>query len=442
MNFKRQIIWILGLLLAACAGALQSDLGGDFTPSAPPPARATEITLEAPTAAPTLAASPGPLESVQAEPSATLLPEETAPRGATREFTTDFRVHAVPYTEILSGGPPKDGIPAIDNPRYVSVTEADRWLEPVEPVILVQVGEHTRAYPLQILTWHEIVNDTLGGLPLTVTFCPLCNTGIAFERTVDGRVLDFGTTGRLRFSNLIMYDRQTETWWQQADGRAIVGALTGARLNFYPAQIIAWQAFKDRSPEGSVLSRVTGFNRPYGQNPYPGYDDVNRPPFLYKGPTTPGELLPMERVLTVDMGAEAAAYPYKVLSEIFVVNDTLGGVEMVVFWSSGTASALDALTVSGGRDVGSAAAFRRRLGDRVLEFRSADGQRRAGERRAGERRAGEFVDRQTGSAWNSLGQAVSGPLKGTQLEPLVSIDHFWFSWAAFRPDTRIFTPFE
>src|ERR671935_2063978 len=208
-----------------------------------------------------------PTPADAAAPTPTLLPREDPPAGATAEFTTDFRKHIVPYREILSGGPPKDGIPALDHPHFVGVRDADRWLAPHEPVIALQVGDDARAYPVQILVWHEIVNDTVGGVPIAVSYCPLCNTAIAFERTVDGRVLDFGTTGRLRFSNLIMYDRQTETWWQQATGTAIAGELTGTQLVFRPAAIIAWSDFKAAHPSGQVLSRETGFQRAYGQNP-------------------------------------------------------------------------------------------------------------------------------------------------------------------------------
>jgi hypothetical protein len=176
----------------------------------------------------------------------------------------------VPYSEILSGGPPRDGIPAIDEPRFVTAEEADEWLEPQEPVIFLQIGDDARAYPIQVLMWHEIVNDTVGGVPVLVTFCPLCNTAIGFERTLDGRVLDFGTAGRLRNSNLIMYDRQTESWWQQATGGAIVGELTGRQLTFRPASIIAWADSKATHPGGEVLSRETGYGRDYGRNPYSG----------------------------------------------------------------------------------------------------------------------------------------------------------------------------
>ncbi|MEJ2600322.1 MAG: DUF3179 domain-containing protein [Anaerolineales bacterium] len=358
-------------------------------------------------------------------PSPTFLPEETPPSAATAEFSTDFSKHTVPYDEIFSGGPPKDGIPAIDKPKFVGVKEADSWLKAVEPVILVEVGQEARAYPLQILIWHEIVNDTVGGLPLVVTFCPLCNTGIAFERDFEGKLLDFGTTGRLRFSNLVMYDRQTETWWQQATGEAITGELSGSQLKFYPAAIISWQEFKAAHPDGRVLSRDTGFGRDYGRNPYVGYDDVNNSPFLYRGPVTPGTLPPVARVLTVDLNREAVAYTYDVLQKVRVVNDNVGGHPVVVFWETGTASALDARSVAGGKDVGAANAFNRVLDGQELTF-FIEGQR--------------ILDRESGSEWDVLGRALNGKLAGKALTPVVAVNHFWFSWAAFKPETHIYQP--
>ncbi|RMF29303.1 MAG: DUF3179 domain-containing protein, partial [Chloroflexi bacterium] len=355
----------------------------------------------------------------------TLLPEEEPPPGAARQFRTDFSKHSVPYDEILSGGPPKDGIPAIDAPQFVSVEEADAWLKPQEPVIFFQMGDDARAYPIQILIWHEIVNDVVGGVPVAITFCPLCNTAIAFERTLDGQVLDFGTTGMLRYSNLVMYDRQTESWWQQATGEAIAGEYTGRRLTFLPASIIAWADFKATYPQGQVLSRETGYSRDYGRNPYVGYDDVRRPPFLYVGPETPDTLPPMARVVTVDLNGEAVAYPYEVLQEVRVVNDTVGGVPIVVLWAPGTASPLDSGSVAAGKDVGAGTTFSRELDGQTLTFRF-DGT--------------AITDEQTGSRWTVLGEAVSGPLAGRHLTPVVSINHFWFSWAAFRPETRIYQP--
>ncbi|MBA3614996.1 MAG: DUF3179 domain-containing protein [Rubrobacteraceae bacterium] len=351
--------------------------------------------------------------------------KEEPPPGATAEFATDFNRHSVPYSEILSGGPPKDGIPAIDEPRFVGVEEADAWLEPREPVILLQVADAVRAYPIQIIMWHEIVNDTVGGVPVTVTFCPLCNTAIAFERTVDGRELTFGTTGRLRFSNLIMYDRQTESWWQQATGDAIAGELTGSRLKSLPAPIVSWEDLRSAHPDAGVLSRETGYDRNYGQNPYAGYDDVDSSPFLYEGPKTPGDLPPMARVITVDAEEEAVAYPYEVLRDSPAINDVVNGEPIAVLWQKGTASALDEDSVDAGRDVGSAGVFSRKLDGRTLTFRSE---------------GSTILDEETGSEWNVLGEAVGGELEGKRLEPVVSIDHFWFSWAAFRPETRVYEP--
>ncbi|MBI1951134.1 MAG: DUF3179 domain-containing protein, partial [Acidobacteria bacterium] len=196
---------------------------------------------------------------------------ERPPPGAAHDFRTDFSKHTVPYKEVFSGGPPKDGIPALHHPRFVRVEEADSWIKPQEPVILFESGGDARAYPIQILIWHEIVNDTVNGLPVLITFCPLCNTATAFERSAQGRVLGFGTTGRLRFSNLIMYDAQTESWWQQATGEAIAGDLSGSRLVRVPASLVSWSDFKASHPDGRVLSRDTGYARPYGRNPYPGY---------------------------------------------------------------------------------------------------------------------------------------------------------------------------
>ena len=189
-----------------------------------------------------------------------------------REWRTDFSRRTVALAEIVSGGPPKDGIPAIDRPQFESVAGAAVWLHDREPVVVVEIGEFARAYPLQILIWHEIVNDEVGGTPVAVTFCPLCNTALAFDRRLDGHVLDFGATGRLRHSDLVMYDRQTESWWQQATGEGIVGAYAGKRLRWLPAPLTSWRDFRDAYPAGRVLSRNTGHNRPYGRNPYERYD--------------------------------------------------------------------------------------------------------------------------------------------------------------------------
>jgi len=417
------VFLLSALILAACAPSPGSNIVN--TPEENTPDMEIENT-SVPENDPEEAVEPeSPAEPIAPTPTRAANPSavEDAPRGAQREFSTDFSKHSVSYDEILSGGPPKDGIPSIDNPNFVSVQDADEWIDDVEPVIQVAINDQVKAYPLQILTWHEIVNDTVGGVPVVVSFCPLCNTAISFERTVDGQVLDFGTTGRLRFSNLIMYDRQTETWWQQATGEAIVGQMTGTQLEFVPAALISWEEYKRANPGTLVLSRETGFNRSYGQNPYIGYDDINQSPFLYDGPETPGELPATARVLAVEINSDTVAYPFDLLQEVNVVNDKVGEEDIAVFWTPGTASALDTNSIAEGRDVGSAVAYSRLLDDQLLTF-SFDGQK--------------IVDQETNSTWNIQGQAIAGSLSGESLEEVVSINHFWFSWAAFKPETRIY----
>ena len=260
---------------------------------------------------------------------------------------------------------------------------------------------------------------------MLVTFCPLCNTAIVFDRTLNGEVYEFGTTGRLRFSNLIMYDRQTESWWQQAEGRAIIGKLTGSQLIFLPSAIISWNDFKKAYPNGLVLSKETGYSRNYGQNPYVGYDDINNPPFLYEGPDTPGILPPIARVLAIEIGNETVAYPFELLSQVHVVNDTVDDQAIAVFWSPGIASALDTARIADGNDVGTATSFSRQVNGSMLTF-VFDGK--------------NIIDEKTGSSWDIFGNAISGELAGNKLEPVVSVNHFWFSWVAFKPETRVYQP--
>ncbi len=341
---------------------------------------------------------------------------------------TDFCQHSVSYDEIFSGGPPPDGIPALDDPQFESLEAADDWLDDNQPVIAFEHVGEARAYPLAVLIWHEIANDTVGGLPVAVTFCPLCNATVVFDRRLpDGRVLDFGTSGNLRYSDLIMYDRQTKSWWQQFTGEAIVGELTGEKLTFLPAQIVSWAVFKQQYPEGQSLSRDTGYGRAYGRNPYVGYDTISSTPFLFEG-VVDGRLPAMARVVAVALPGdggltEYVAYPFDLLQQEKVVNDSRQGLDLVVFWKEGTASALGADTIAEADSVGSTGVFSRDLDGQTLTF-EAEGEL--------------FRDQETGSLWNLFGQAVSGPLQGQQLEKLVSHEYFWFSWAAFRPDTAIY----
>ncbi|SPJ22412.1 DUF3179 domain-containing protein [Palleronia abyssalis] len=251
---------------------------------------------------------------------------------------TDFSNSAIgDWTEIISGGPPKDGIPAITSPDMIAVAQEAR-LSPREPV-MAYAG---RAYPIRYLMWHEIVNDHADGRPIAVTFCPLCNTGIVFDRSAADTVLEFGVTGKLRHSDMIMFDRQTESWWQQATGEAIVGALTGTELRPLPALMQSWQAFRDEHPDGVVMDAPDTARR-YGTNPYAGYDSAPRP-FLYSGEAPPHGIAPLARVVRVG----DRAWPLTRLRDAGRVEEA----GLTLNWAEGQASALDTGVLAEGREVG------------------------------------------------------------------------------------------
>ena len=395
--------------------------------------------------------------------------------GTLRDIGVDVDRATIPIDGILSGGPPPQGIPALGfsgdhagaagpspAPQFVTQAEAAAWLGEEEPVIALSLGGESRAYPLQILTWHEIVNDTLGGVPVAVTFCPLCNSALAFDRRVPlsaeseaavraanpeatiqdvpedetfvsalesadtdkpNAVLEvtFGVSGLLYNSNLLMFDTAASTLWSQLTGEGAVGALSGVQLARYPAQIVSFEEFRAAFPGASVLSRETGFSRDYGANPYVGYDRADEPPFLFSGETD-GRLPPKTRVITLERAGDAVAFPFDALQEARVVNTDVGGAPVTVFWQEGTTSALDARAIAESADVGAAGVFDRRVDGKTLTF-SWNGE--------------TFVDEETRSSWNLLGQATSGELFGTALSPIVHDNTLWFAWAAFRPDTRI-----
>jgi len=292
-------------------------------------------------------------------------PEQTAELSVSAAgWRTDFEKHVVPLDQFQSGGPGKDGIPAIDDPRFLRVSKMD-GIEPKEPVIELVVRGRARAYPIQILIWHEIVNDEIAGIPVAVTFCPLCNTSLVFDRRVAGRTLDFGTTGNLRNSDLVMYDRQTESWWQQFGGAALVGRYAGTRLDVIPSRIVAWRQFRRERPRGLVLSRETGHSRPYGDNPYEGYDEVRSGPIFPARHADDDRLQPKERVVFVERGGDAVAVPFATLVERRSMRVEVGGHRLVVRWRPGVASALDSPIIAFGHDVGTAEV---REKGRLVEF--------------------------------------------------------------------------
>ncbi|MGV6803728.1 MAG: DUF3179 domain-containing protein [Ruegeria sp.] len=257
---------------------------------------------------------------------------------------TDFSLSSVRnWSEIRSGGPPKDGIPALSDPKFVRAS-AKSGLGATEPVITVELkGAQARAYPLRYLIWHEIVNDRIGHRPIAVTYCPLCNSGLVFDRRTEHGVLNFGVTGKLRNSDMVMYDRETESWWQQATGEAIVGQLTGTRLQALPIWLESWTEFRGRHPDGLVMAEPT-LNRDYGRNPYRGYD-TSRQPFLYDGEMPPYGIHPLERVVRV----KDRAWPLTRLR----TKGQISEAGITLRWVAGQASALDTSRIDKGRDVGS-----------------------------------------------------------------------------------------
>ncbi len=336
---------------------------------------------------------------------------------------TDFCQRSVEFNEIVRGGPPPDGIPPIDNPQFESIEAASEWLQPQSPVIALELDGEARAYPLAIMTRHEIVNDEIAGQPVAVTFCPLCNSAIVFDRTVDGQTLRMGVSGYLRNSDLIMWDNQTQSWWQQFTGEAIVGRFTGTTLDVLSSQVVGFSAFVEQFPDGVVLTRdSSGYSSSsYGTNPYRGYDSTDDP-FLFQGDVD-NRLFATERVLAGTIQGEAMAYPFPALSEAFVINDTIGDRNVVAFWQPGKVSALDQSNIDASRDVGMAALFRREIDGQTLTFTS-DGD--------------TIQDEETGSTWNVFGTAIAGELQGTQLRQELFAPHFWFAWAAFHPETAIY----
>lgn len=260
---------------------------------------------------------------------------------------TDFSRHSVDYAEIISGGPPRDGIPAIDAPRFKALDAVD--LADSAPVIGLTVNGDSRAYPLGILTWHEIANDTVGEVPVAVTYCPLCNAAIVFDRRVGGQVLSFGTTGKLRHSDLVMYDRQSESWWQQFTGAAIVGARTGTVLETLPARLESFADFRRRAPDGKVLVPTDPDLRDYGKTPYVGYDSAGFP-FLFRG-EVPGGVAPLGRVIVI--GDRAWTF------DLLRARGQVEVDDLVLTWRAGQNSALDTRRIADGRDVGGVIAQRR-----------------------------------------------------------------------------------
>ncbi len=360
--------------------------------------------------------------SLVASPLTSRVAAQTAghPGPAREEWSTDFGSFTVQPDSLVRFGP-RDAVPALTDPSFESQASASRWLDGREPVVVVSVAGETRAYPVQILMQHQVVNDVVGGTPVAVTFCILCGSAIAYDRRFGGRVLEFAVTGLLYNSNVVLYDRQTETFWAQAIGTGLVGAHAGSSLDFLYAPTLPFAEFRSEYPRAPVLSRDTGYERDYGKGRFLDYE--RRGPLERFFRREADVRLPAkERVLVVSKGDDDVAFPFAVLARRRVIEAEVGGDPVVAFWAPGTASIYAERTAEGA-DVGAAVGFSPVIDGRRLGFRP-DGEDR-------------FRDRETGTVWSLSGLGLEGPLAGRRLRQLDAGVHFWFAWAAYRPATRV-----
>ncbi len=347
-------------------------------------------------------------------------PREDVPSALVDPLAADLPTPSIDVDRLIAAFPKADGIPPVDEPRFLTTADTT-FLADCELVIAVEQNGDARAYPIQILLFHEIVNDTVGGVPVTVTYCPLCNSAVVFDRRLDQRVLDFGTSGSLYNSALVMYDRQTESLWTHFTGEAIAGTLTGQQLSFLPTATVTWGDWKVANPDGLVLSRDTGATRPFGTNPYDFYDRVNSPARFFDG-QAPGEFKEKERFIGILHKEVPLAIRLESAFHARVTDVELAGDRITVWVKPGAASPLERLTTTEALDIGSTGVFVAELDGEILAFTFDEE---------------EFRDEQTGSYWNILGEATSGPLQGRRLVPVDHIDTFWFAWTAFHPDTQV-----
>jgi len=390
------------VLLAACGGSnssIDSEVDADDSPASTLAATSTTA------ASPQL---PGPASF--AEPASALYDRDNP----------TLPPPLIDLSLLVSGGPPPDGIPPVDEPKYLAVDEVE-FLQPQDSVLVVEIDGDARAFPVAIMIWHEIANVEVGGTPITVSYCPLCNSAVAFLRThPDGTVMDFGTSGLLFNSALVMYDRQTASLWTHFDGLAVHGVLAGNRLERLPMATTSFADFAAAHPDGLVLSLDTGSPRDYGINPYPTYDSPTSGtlyPVDFEVSAIPGKT----RILVVREG-ESIAVVHDLLFEERVVAFEADGRRLVAWLLPGTASALDRSAVALGRDVGATGLFVPEVDGRILTFEPTDD---------------GFRDLETGSRWNIFGIATEGEFEGRRLERVEHLDTFWFAIAAYRPDTLV-----
>lgn len=317
----------------------------------------------------------------------------------------------VPLDQIVSGGPPPDGIPSIEDPEFVSTEDAENFMSESDLILGVNINGDIRGYPLQILVWHEIVNDIVGGNSIAVTYCPLCFTNQIFNRTItDGQTLEFGTSGKLYNSNLVLYDRNTNSLWSQAMAQSIAGELSGVKLNRIPFDLVAWKDWKKVHPESKILSQDTGYSRPYGADPYGDY--YTSPDILFPVSNSDHRLGVKEIVVGLE-GEKGISKAYKIkdIEELKVINDDLTENRYVTLWSAFpyTVRLFNSLLD----------------GKTLLTFHYDE-------------RKNLFIDNQTGSEWNFDGKSTAGQLSGSSLIRMPFDQGFWFEWSTFHPNTQVY----
>ena len=242
----------------------------------------------------------------------------------------DFSRHAIPVDEIASGGPGKDGIPAILEPKFVTAVQAT-FLEDHDRVLAITRGNKAKAYPIRILNWHEVVNDTIDGQPILISYCPLCGTGMAFDPVVDGKTLTFGVSGLLYKSDVLMYDHQTESLWSQIMQEAVTGEMMGTRLTLLPLIHTTWGAWKAEHPESLVLSTDTGHRRDYGRDPYAFYAESAR--LMFPAGEPDRRLGPKSWVIGIELNGETKAYPFYELEKLSgAATDVVGSENITIHY--------------------------------------------------------------------------------------------------------------
>ncbi len=317
----------------------------------------------------------------------------------------------IPKASVFDGGPGKDGIPSIDEPKFSGI-EAINFLNPEDLILGVKVGQEIRGYPHPILDWHEIVNDQLGNLHLAITYCPLTGTGIGWNREIQGTVTTFGVSGLLYNSNLLPYDRYSDSNWSQMLLSSVNGVRIGTPITTYPLIETTWETWKSMFPDSKILNTTTGFNRSYGQYPYGNYK-TNHAQLIFPVTYDDSRLPRKQRGLGILINGQAKFYNLERFEEeVTLVEENFQGVDLVI---------------AGSKKHNFLVAYKRTTAvNSVLEFTA--------EPFEGDQ---VIMKDQEGNQWNLFGEAVEGPRKGTSLNTVTGYMAYWFSWAAFYSETQI-----